>query len=185
VSALGGHSLLVRNPHFRSEDEDGDMCHAIFATDTIGFSPEFFARTGGELYLAGLNSTTLALPEEASQVVPSEAAISQLKACAKAMVVNVPGRELEVLREGLVRLLKLLLASNANTTTVLPTSDVQRPPHRFANTRRDVGRHQDSGRCAGRSVCCGWAWGLGDHACAWDGACAGGDASGTDTECED
>jgi hypothetical protein len=94
----------VRNPHFKPDNEDGELCHAVFATDTLGFSPEFFARTGGELYLAGLNSTTIPLPDVATEVRPSKQAIDQLKACARAMMVGVPGREFEVLREGLVRL---------------------------------------------------------------------------------
>ncbi|KAF2828732.1 FAD dependent oxidoreductase-like protein superfamily [Ophiobolus disseminans] len=101
ISSLGGHSLLVRNPHFKPDKADTELCHAVFATDTLGFSPEWFARKGGELYLAGLNSTTIPLPDVATQVKASEQAISQLKACAKAMMAGVPGKEFEVLREGL------------------------------------------------------------------------------------
>lgn len=101
ISSLGGHSLLVRNPHFNAAEPDKEVCHAVFATDTLGFSPEWFARTGGELYLAGLNATNIPLPEVATDVKPSEKAISQLKECAKAMMLNVPGKPFEVLREGL------------------------------------------------------------------------------------
>jgi hypothetical protein len=92
----------VRNPHFKPDNVDEELCHAVFATDTLGFSPEFFARTGGELYLAGLNSTSIPLPDVATDVRPSKQSIDQLKACARAMMVGVPGREFEVLREGLV-----------------------------------------------------------------------------------
>jgi glycine/D-amino acid oxidase-like deaminating enzyme len=102
ISALGGHSLLVRNPHFKPNNLDKETCHAVFATDTLGFSPEWFARTGGELYLAGLTSTTTPLPDIATEVNASEKAIEQLKACAMAMMKGVAGKELEVLREGLV-----------------------------------------------------------------------------------
>lgn len=84
------------------DDADKELCHAVFATDTLGFSPEWFARTGGELYLAGLNCTMIPLPDVATEVKASDKAISQLKACARAMMVGVPGREFEVLREGLV-----------------------------------------------------------------------------------
>ncbi|EDU51332.1 FAD dependent oxidoreductase [Pyrenophora tritici-repentis] len=101
ISSLGGHSLLVRNPHFKPEKLDEEVCHAVFATDTLGFSPEWFARLGGELYLAGLNSTSIPLPDTATDVKASEKAIEQLKQCAKVMMMNVPGREMEVLREGL------------------------------------------------------------------------------------
>lgn len=81
---------------------DKEICHAVFATDTMGFSPEWFARIGGELYLAGLNSTSIPLPEVATDVRANERAIDQLKQCAKAMMLNVPGKDFEVLREGLV-----------------------------------------------------------------------------------
>ncbi|OAL00755.1 FAD dependent oxidoreductase [Phaeosphaeriaceae sp. SRC1lsM3a] len=101
VSSLGGHSLLVRNPHFKPGELDKDVCHAVFATDTLGFSPEWFARIGGELYLAGLNSTTIPLPDPDTEVKAGDKAIEQLKACAKAMMIGVPGQEFEVLREGL------------------------------------------------------------------------------------
>ncbi|KAJ4985678.1 FAD dependent oxidoreductase superfamily protein [Stagonosporopsis vannaccii] len=102
VSSLAGHSLLVRNPFFNPQDLDREVCHAVFATDTLGFSPEWFARIGGELYLAGLNSTSIPLPEVATDVVASEKAIKQLKSCAKAMMMeNGAGNEIEVLRQGL------------------------------------------------------------------------------------
>lgn len=101
VSPLGGHSLLVRNPHHSAAEPDQEVCHAVFATDTLGFSPEWFARTGGELYLAGLNATNIALPELATDVKPSDRAVAQLTECAKAMMLNVPGKQLQVLREGL------------------------------------------------------------------------------------
>lgn len=74
----------------------------MFATDTLGFSPEWFARTGGELYLAGLNATNIPLPDLATDVKASAKAIEKLKECAKTMMLDVPGKELEVLREGLV-----------------------------------------------------------------------------------
>lgn len=102
ISSLGGHSLLVRNPHYKDTESETELCHAVFATDTLGFSPEWFARTGGELYLAGLNATNIPLPDVATDVKPSAKAIEQLKECAKTMMLNVPGKELEVLREGLV-----------------------------------------------------------------------------------
>jgi hypothetical protein len=42
------------------------------------------------------------LPDVASDVHASDEPIKQLKACAKAMMVGVPGKDFEVLREGLV-----------------------------------------------------------------------------------
>ncbi|KAF2997669.1 hypothetical protein E8E13_005865 [Curvularia kusanoi] len=103
ISSLAGHSLLVRNPCFNPQAElDAEVCHAVFATDTLGFSPEWFARIGGELYLAGLNSTTIPLPEIATDVVASEKAIEQLKSCARVMMLESgAGKDIEVLRQGL------------------------------------------------------------------------------------
>jgi hypothetical protein len=75
----------------------------VFATDTLGFSPEWFARLGGELYLGGLNSTTVPLPDIATDVRASEKAIEQLRQCAQVMILAVPDKEMEILREGLVR----------------------------------------------------------------------------------
>ncbi|OCH96015.1 FAD dependent oxidoreductase [Obba rivulosa] len=37
-------------------------CHAIFTSDPSGFSPELFSRATGELWLGGLNSSTIPLP---------------------------------------------------------------------------------------------------------------------------
>jgi hypothetical protein len=124
ISALGGHSLLVRNPHFNPDELDKDVCHAVFATDTLGFSPEWFSRTGGELYLAGLNTTMIPLPDATVEVKASEKAIDQLKACAKAMLKEVPEKEVEILREGLVSPIDIPGQSVVlNHTLVLPSSN--------------------------------------------------------------
>jgi len=60
---------------------------------------------GGELYLAGLNSTSIQLPDVATDVKASDKAIEQLKQCAEAMMLNTTGKDMEVLREGLVSIL--------------------------------------------------------------------------------
>ncbi|KAF2657959.1 DAO-domain-containing protein [Lophiostoma macrostomum CBS 122681] len=102
VSALGGHSLLIRN-HFYKQDAE-EMCHAVFATDTLGFSPEWFARVGGdggEIYLAGLNSTMIPLPDVATDAKVNPEAVKQLRDCAAAMLGTVDGKEVEVIRESL------------------------------------------------------------------------------------
>ncbi|KAF2241632.1 FAD dependent oxidoreductase-like protein superfamily [Trematosphaeria pertusa] len=101
ISALAGHSLLVRNPFWDVEEENKEICHAVFATDTLGFSPEWFSRIGGELYLAGLNSTMIPLPDVATDVEINPSAMEQLKDCAKAMVGTVDGKNMEVMREAL------------------------------------------------------------------------------------
>ncbi|KAF2444980.1 FAD dependent oxidoreductase [Karstenula rhodostoma CBS 690.94] len=101
VSSLAGHSLLVRNHHHSPEQADAEVCHALFATDDVGFSPELFSRVGGELYLAGLNSTMIPLPEQSSDVKTNPDAIEQMKKCAAGMIGAVDGKEMEVLREAL------------------------------------------------------------------------------------
>lgn len=101
ISSLAGHSLVIRSPRWRSEDEVKG-CHAVFATDTDGFSPEIFSRIGREIYVAGLNDASLPLPEVASESKPDPEAVDRLKKVAKHML-GVPGAEddLEIVREGL------------------------------------------------------------------------------------
>ncbi|QDS75750.1 hypothetical protein FKW77_008539 [Venturia effusa] len=100
VFALAGHSLLVKSPRWtRSQEAKG--CHAVFAADTLGFSPEIFSRLGEEIYLAGLNSTALKLPEEAADVTVRERDIEQLRHAARALLGILPEDELEVIRESL------------------------------------------------------------------------------------
>jgi hypothetical protein len=172
VSSLAGHSLLVRNPHHKPDDDlNKEVCHAVFATDTLGFSPEWFARLGGELYLAGLNSTSIPLPDLATEVKASEKAIEQLKQCAKAMMKSVEGRDMEVLREGLVCC--PLLGSYAGTYTdpniVFPPSYIERPTLGIADTRREARRcRNERWRAWWCLHCCG-PWCLGHIACTWYG----------------
>lgn len=167
VSSLAGHSLLVRNPFFNPQETDEEVCHAIFATDTLGFSPEWFARIGGELYLAGLNSTSIPLPDVATDVVASEKAIEQLKSCARVtMMDNGAGRELEVLRQGLVRESTSSCSVLQANGAVLPPCHVEWAASCIAHTRREAGRRQDKRRGRGRCVYSGRAWRVGDLACA-------------------
>lgn len=77
-------------------------CHAVFATDTLGFSPELFSRIGEEIYIAGLNSTNIPLPKVATDAKIQLAAIEQLKGVAKRMLgILDQDDDLQVLREGL------------------------------------------------------------------------------------
>ena len=101
ISALAGHSLVVRSPRWRVEHENKG-CHAVFATNTDGFSPEIFSRIGSEIYVAGLNDSELPLPRLASNTKPDPAAIDRLRQVANHML-GIPGTEsdLETIREGL------------------------------------------------------------------------------------
>ncbi|OCK85832.1 FAD dependent oxidoreductase [Lepidopterella palustris CBS 459.81] len=100
IAPLAGHSLLLKNPRYNPEDEEKG-CHAVFATDTLGFSPELFSRVGGEIYIAGLNSTQIGLPEVATDIQINEQAMKQLKDCAAVMLGLQDGEGLHVLRESL------------------------------------------------------------------------------------
>lgn len=98
--ALAGHSLLVKSPHWtRSLESQG--CHAVFATDTLGFAPEIFSRLGEELYLAGLNSRMIKLPDNATDAMVREQDIEQLRQAARGMLGIQPGGTLDVIRESL------------------------------------------------------------------------------------
>ncbi|KAL4966415.1 NAD(P)/FAD-dependent oxidoreductase [Aspergillus stella-maris] len=63
---LAGYSLLVNSPRYSEQDEKRvGGSHAVFTTHppSAGFSPEIFSREGGEIYIAGLNSTTIPVPD--------------------------------------------------------------------------------------------------------------------------
>lgn len=91
----------MRSPRWAAEHESGG-CHAVFATDQGGFSPEIFSRIGSEIYVAGLNDATLQLPAEASDAKPDPKEIEKLKELSLSMLGQSSGQnDLQVLREGL------------------------------------------------------------------------------------
>lgn len=101
VLGYAGHSLVVRSPRWSKEHESGG-CHAVFTTDTDGFSPEIFNRVGGEIYIAGLNDPELDLPNLATDAHPDDESIAKLKETAVRMLGLPNGDDdLEVVREGL------------------------------------------------------------------------------------
>lgn len=107
VSSFAGHSLVVRSPRWtKQHEEESKGCHAVFTTMQgrgTTFSPEIFSRVGGEIYIAGLNSDTIALPESPEKAMVDEDAVDELKAVAEVLL----GRDgtdvsdLEVVRQGL------------------------------------------------------------------------------------
>ncbi|KAI1105985.1 nucleotide-binding domain-containing protein [Jackrogersella minutella] len=99
IRSLAGHSLVVKAPGWTKEDEDKG-CHAVFMTTQPGYSPEVFSRTGGHIYIAGLNSSTEPLPAlpTDSKANISKSAIDRLRGTVK----DVLGEDdVEVVREGL------------------------------------------------------------------------------------
>ncbi|KAE9987846.1 hypothetical protein EG328_001272 [Venturia inaequalis] len=100
VFALAGHSLLVKSPRWTSTQECRG-CHAVFAADTIGFSPEIFSRLGEEIYIAGLNSKMMKLPDNAADVTTREEDIEKLRQAAREMLGVAPGGNLDIMRESL------------------------------------------------------------------------------------
>ena len=103
ISSLAGHSLLLRSPRWNIGDElkAGGGCHAVFTTDKSGYSPEIFSRVGGEIYIAGLNSATLPLPELPTDRVIDQESIEVLRRTAKRLLGKEDQDDLEILREGL------------------------------------------------------------------------------------
>jgi len=101
ISALAGYSLLVKSPRWSKEHETKG-CHAVFATEDLGFSPEMFSRLGEEVYIAGLNSTSIPLPEPFTESKIQPEAIETLKQTAKRMLGR-PGGDDDplILRESL------------------------------------------------------------------------------------
>ncbi|KAB5560267.1 FAD dependent oxidoreductase [Coniochaeta sp. 2T2.1] len=105
VGCLAGHSLVVRSPRWRGEQLQGEGagCHAVYTTSgEAGYSPEIYGRVGGEIYVAGLNSATIPLPDVAGQAKPREGDVARLKATASELLGPEVGEDdLVVVREGL------------------------------------------------------------------------------------
>ena len=77
VSQFAGHSVVVRSPRY-SHEHESQGCHAIFTTMSNGLSPEIMSRIGGELWVAGLNSSTIPLPDLPTDAVIDKASIAEL-----------------------------------------------------------------------------------------------------------
>jgi len=82
ITHLSGHSIVLRSPHWSAIEPQVHRvtgCHAIFTTDSdANFSPEIFSRVSGDIYLAGLNTTAISVPERASEVQPEPASVEVL-----------------------------------------------------------------------------------------------------------
>ena len=112
ISPLAGHSILLRSPlwppasHVSSLDIKSSSkglpsttnlsCHALFASDIAGYSPELFSRLPGYVYIAGLNSSTHPLPSLPTKRIIDPKSISTLMATAKRLM----GEDIEIVREG-------------------------------------------------------------------------------------
>ncbi|KXS96261.1 hypothetical protein AC578_5490 [Pseudocercospora eumusae] len=96
VSPYAGHSLVVRSPRWTKEAE-AEGCHAVFTSMPSGWSPELFSRVGEEIYITGLNSSSIPLPELPTDAQLDPASVEDLKAVTKQLV----GDDMEVVREGL------------------------------------------------------------------------------------
>ncbi|KAK4145379.1 FAD dependent oxidoreductase [Dichotomopilus funicola] len=107
VRSLAGHSLVLKSPRWHTGlANSGAGCHAIFTSHAQGFCPEMFSRVGGHIYFAGLNSSTLPLPDAAKgKATPYPEALAQLREAAKEIVGAAEGDDkgddLEIVREGL------------------------------------------------------------------------------------
>lgn len=122
ITQLAGYSILLRTPRWKADDElsiptntattpsssarGGRGCHAVFTTATGpdgrgDWSPEIFSRAGGEIYIAGLNDSSIPLPRLATERVLKPEKVAIVLDEAKRLVGVDEGTELEVLREGL------------------------------------------------------------------------------------
>ena len=101
ILSLAGHSLVIRSPRWSKEHEEKG-CHAVFTTDSAGYSPEIFSRLGGEIYVAGLNSDSIPLPALPTDAKIDDLAVAKLQTTAKRLLVLETGKDdLEVVRMGL------------------------------------------------------------------------------------
>ncbi|KAK0612976.1 FAD dependent oxidoreductase [Bombardia bombarda] len=112
ISSLAGHSIVLTSPRWQQQQQQGGgKCHAVYAShntdeDEGGFAPEIFSRVNGHIYLAGLNSSAIPLPDAAGRertpILPG--AIAQLRETARELLgpsEDGADDDLEVVREGL------------------------------------------------------------------------------------
>ncbi|KAK6532271.1 hypothetical protein TWF281_006463 [Arthrobotrys megalospora] len=95
ISSLAGHSVIVRSPVYHSQqpdDKEKPGLHAVFAgIDGLDWHPEAFSRVNGDIYLAGINSSTIPLPEVATDVKENDVDIQRLISVAKDIIVKFGG----------------------------------------------------------------------------------------------
>ncbi|KAL4869005.1 hypothetical protein BDV12DRAFT_208874 [Aspergillus spectabilis] len=120
ITPLAGYSLIVRSPRYTVEHERAikGESHAVFTTHppSCGFSPEIFSREGGEIYIAGLNSREIPVPESVEDLKSTyykESDMAKLKSVTTRLMGDLPKgvsesideisniNDLEILREGL------------------------------------------------------------------------------------
>ncbi|KAL4739032.1 FAD dependent oxidoreductase [Aspergillus similis] len=120
IYPLAGYSLVIRSPRYtkRHETELNGESHAVFTTHppSCGFSPEIFSREGSEIYIAGLNSREIPVPERVEDLKEryfDAKEMQKLKDVTVRLMGNLPAgttestdeiantNDLEVLREGL------------------------------------------------------------------------------------
>ncbi|KAH9948427.1 nucleotide-binding domain-containing protein [Amylocystis lapponica] len=99
VTPLAGHSVVLRAPHWppAHAHAPAPACHAVFTSDPAGFSPELFARAGGDVWLGGLNSGAVPLPALPGDAAVDADAVARLVGVARELC----GAGVEVLGEGL------------------------------------------------------------------------------------
>lgn len=113
ISSLAGWSVVFRSPIAPHPSKTTVPCHAVFTTsDEEGFAPEIFSRSlpiddfdDFDIYLAGLNSAELPLPDVASDIEPPpdlhDPQIRTLMSFAEKFLADGSARPLRVLRTGL------------------------------------------------------------------------------------
>lgn len=94
VGRLGGHSIVFKAPGMARDES-----HSVYYTLGDGLSPEAYYRPNGEIYLAGVNSSTIPLPSLATDATPFDDSLKKLKQIARELIAS--DSELEVVREGL------------------------------------------------------------------------------------
>lgn len=99
LSSLAGHSLIVRSSSWPDGNEQG--CHAVFTTEESGYSPEIFSRASGEIYVAGVNSSVIPLPDLPGESTINEDDIRTLEKTAQRILVTDKDKNLEIVRKGL------------------------------------------------------------------------------------
>ena len=86
IGSVSGASIVIRSKRWQPPETDASQLNALFLNKPMeGFTPEVFSRVGGEIYIAGLNDTSIAPPSPSTYSLPSSDSVGRLVNVAKSL----------------------------------------------------------------------------------------------------
>ena len=108
IGSLSGASIVLRSKRWQPPEADESQLNALFLSKPMeGFTPEAFSRVGGEIYLAGINDTSIPPPSPSTYSLPPTDSVDRLINVAKSLCDSDPTKasgndtDFEVISRGL------------------------------------------------------------------------------------